>query len=116
MTGQGGFYGSGGARTMPHSAEDSGDDERHRMLAVAADVQKVQQVMSELEMLEHLLLNEDTLSSKSIEIKSSIKKLMTDRSLMECLNRLEYKGQPVWGLSTQEREMIIAAREKINDC
>jgi glutamine amidotransferase PdxT len=94
------------------------DDERHRMLALAADVEKIQQVMSELEVLENLLRNEDEshVSSKSIELKASIKKLMTDSQVLESLNRLELEGQPVWGLSTGEREMIIMARETVNDC
>jgi glutamine amidotransferase PdxT len=114
--GQGGFYGSGGARHLP--PQGAVGDDRHLMMALAADVQKIQQVMSELEVLQSLLRNEDEshVSSKSIEIKTSIKKLMTDSQVLESLNRLELEGQPVWGLSTEEREMIMLARETVNDC
>jgi glutamine amidotransferase PdxT len=88
------------------------------MMALAADVQTIQQVMSELEVFENVLRNEDEshVSSKSIEVKASIKKLMTDSQVLESLNRLELEGQPVWGLSTEEREMIMLARETVNDC
>lgn len=96
----------------------STEGQRSRMLALAADVQKIQQVMEELETLENLLSaeDEDKVSSKSIELKASIKKLMTDPQVLESLNRLELEGQPVWGLSSEEREMIVTAREKVNDC
>ena len=86
------------------------------MLALAADVQNIQTVMSELETLESLLRSEkDQLSSKAMEVKASIKKLMTDPHFVDCLDRLEIEGSPVWGLSSEEREMIIMAREKINN-
>jgi hypothetical protein len=29
---------------------------------------------------------------------------------------LEVQGSPVWGLSSEERELIIHAREKVNEC
>ena len=96
----------------------SSDQERQRMIALAADVQHIQTVMEELDVLENLLRSEgeDNVSSKSIELKASIKKLMTDPTVLESLNRLELEGQPVWGLSSEEREMIVMAREKVNDC
>lgn len=88
------------------------------MIALSQDVEKIEQVMTELESLEYQLLESagSGVSSKSIELKSAIKKLMTDPSVLESLNRLEIEGQPVWGLSTQEREMIILARQKVNGC
>lgn len=88
------------------------------MIALSQDVEKIEQVMTELESLEYQLLESagGGVSSKSIELKSAIKKLMTDPSVLESLNRLEIEGQPVWGLSTQEREMIILARQKVNGC
>jgi hypothetical protein len=87
------------------------------MLAMAADVQKVTSVMSELETLEGLLQREtDPTTGRSIEIKANIKKLMTNPELLAVLDRLETKGGPVWGLSSEERDLIIEAREKVNEC
>ena len=96
------------------------------MLALAADVQKISSVMKELETLENLLAHDkerdgggtatETVSGRSIEIKASIKKLMTQPDVLESLNRLEIQGKPVWGLSSDERELIIMARDKVNEC
>ena len=75
--------------------------------------------MDELEVLESLLRHEGdegVTTSKSIELKSAIKKLMTAPEVLEALNRLEIQGEPVWGLSSEEREMIMLAREKVNEC
>mmetsp|Transcript_38605 Transcript_38605/g.78871 ORF Transcript_38605/g.78871 Transcript_38605/m.78871 type:complete len:94 (+) Transcript_38605:515-796(+) len=89
-----------------------------QMLALAADVQKITDVMGEVETLESLLESENESSKgevtgKSIEIKSSIKKLVTSPEFTESLNRLEIQGEPVWGLSSEERELIIDARTKV---
>ena len=115
MQGQGGFYGSGGARVIKSSDVDS--EGRQALLAYAADV-KISAVMDELYALESELRDEgeDSVSSKSLELKSSIKKLMTSPDVTEALDRLEIQGEPVWGLSTDEREMIVLAREKMNEC
>jgi hypothetical protein len=100
------------------------------MLAVAQDVQNVRVTMQELELLESLLRTEEEstssssntngsstgVSSKSMELKNSIKKLMTSTEFLESLNNLEVKGEPAWGLSCEERELIILAREKVNAC
>jgi hypothetical protein len=87
------------------------------MLALAADVQKITTVMRELETQEGLLEKEtDPTTGRSIELKAGIKKLMTHPEIMESLKRLEVLGEPVWGLSRKEREMIILAREKVNEC
>ena len=114
--GQGGFYGSGGARVITSSDIDS--EGRQKLLAYAADVEKISAVMDELYALESELREqgEDSVTSKSLELKSSIKKLMTAPEVSEALDRLEIQGEPVWGLSTDEREMIVLAREKMNEC
>ena len=91
-------------------------DDRKKMLALAHDVDRIRATMEELETFEHLLEGEDPVSNKSIEIKNSIKKLMTTPEVIESLNNLEINGEPVWGLSTSEREMIMLAREKIAEC
>jgi hypothetical protein len=87
------------------------------MLALAADVQKITTVMKELDTKEGLLEKEtDPTTGRSIELKAGIKKLMTHPEIMETLDRLEVLGEPVWGLSREEREMIILAREKVMKC
>jgi len=117
--GQGGFYGSGGARAT--GDEKTREEGRPEMLALAADVQKVRQVMKEVETLENLYENEMSdskgqVTGRSIEIRSSIKKLMTSHEFLSCLTRLEVKGEPTWGLSSAERELIMDARRLVNEC
>ena len=113
--GQGGYYGSGGARVISSSDVDS--DGRQALLAMAADVEKLKATMEELDKLESELYDEgDDVTNKSIELKASIKKLMTSSDVTEALDRLEVQGSPVWGLSAAEREMIIAAKQKMNEC
>ncbi len=92
------------------------ETQRKNVLAMAADVQKIDQVMKELDTLEGLLHREtDPTTGASIEIKSSIKKLITNPEVVQALDRLETEGGPVWGLSREEREMIIQAREKVRN-
>uniref|UniRef100_A0A7S2SGA6 Uncharacterized protein n=1 Tax=Eucampia antarctica TaxID=49252 RepID=A0A7S2SGA6_9STRA len=115
--GQGGFYGSGGARVInPTSTEH-----RPGMMALVSDVETIQMVMDELHHLETILMetseeSNGEITGQLIEMKSKIKKLCTSSDFLDCLNRLELKGEPIWGLSSQEREMIMEARQKVNDC
>jgi hypothetical protein len=84
---------------------------------MAADVQKIRDVMKELDTLEGLLQREtDPTTGRSIELKSSIKKLMTNPEVLSALDRLELQGAPVWGLSSEERDMIVDARAKVKEC
>jgi hypothetical protein len=57
-------------------------------------------------------------SAKQVELKASINKLLTAPEFLKCLNNLEVQGEPVGGLSSEEREMVVLAREKVNklDC
>jgi hypothetical protein len=119
--GQGGYYGSGGARVGADTSP--GTEDRRAVLAMASDVQKITAVMDELDKLESLLRREEEKQKASsppdktvLQLKASIKKLMTAPDTVEALNRLEIQGEPVWGLSTDEREMIVLAREKVNEC
>merc|ERR1740129_51379 len=94
--GQGGYYGSGGARVLQDS---SSLDHRPEMLALSSNIQKVQHTMKEVDTLEALLRREQDesdgkVSGKIIEIKSSIKKLMTAPDFIKSLNDLEVKGEP----------------------
>lgn len=116
--GQGGWYGSGGARVI--TAADVDTAGRDKVLAMAADVQTMQSTAKELALLENLLLSEQEsaaggVTNKTIELKNSMKKLITSPDLNEALNNLEIQGEPVWGLSSEEREMIGYLREKINE-
>lgn len=76
--------------------------------------------MKEVETLEQLLHKDGAgsgeITNKIIEIKSKIKKACTNPEFIESLNRLEFNGEPVWGLSCDEREMIMNARAKVNEC
>lgn len=82
--------------------------------------------MEELSTLESLLESEEgssngsgtnkAVSNKSIEIRNAIKKLMTAPEVTAALNRLHVQGEPVWGLSVSERDMIAFAREKVKEC
>ena len=92
------------------------------MLALAADVTNITNTMKEVENLEQLLLEatedktNNEITGKTIEIKSKIKKACTNPEFMESLNRLEMNGEPIWGLSGDERDMIVNARCKVNEC
>jgi hypothetical protein len=84
---------------------------------MASDVQKIMTVIKEVEVLEGLLEREtDPAAGRSIELKNNIKKLMTNSEVTKSLDRLEVRGEPVWGLSSEERELVILAREKVNAC
>ena len=103
------------------------------MLALAADVTKVTMIMEEVDRLEELYRAEQNQDEQQqggdgvgssgapptgtmIELKSKIQKLCTNPEVTECLNRLEWNGEPVWGLSSEERDLITGFRNKVNDC
>uniref|UniRef100_A0A7S1BRK7 Uncharacterized protein n=1 Tax=Corethron hystrix TaxID=216773 RepID=A0A7S1BRK7_9STRA len=119
--GQGGYYGSGGARATAVSGTSA---TKACALALEDDVRFLSKTIAELERLEHLYERETDAgdgeekspSGKSIEIRAAIKKLMTQESVVECLRRLEFDGKPVWGLSVAEREMVLNAQQKVNEC
>uniref|UniRef100_A0A7S1VRP6 Uncharacterized protein n=1 Tax=Grammatophora oceanica TaxID=210454 RepID=A0A7S1VRP6_9STRA len=115
--GQGGYYGSGGARATAGTIEPK-EDKKGTLLALAADVQNIDNVMTECHELEASLEKEENAvtSPKAMELRQTMKKLLTSSDFMESLNRLEIKGSPIWGLSSSEREMIVYAREKVNEC
>lgn len=128
--GQGGFYASSDRASGGEGEgvlDDDGDGQRKSVLAMAADVQKVASVMREAEVLESLLDREAreagppsstsvVPTGRSIEVRANIKKLLTQPDLLHALDRLETEGGPVWGLSLSERDMIVEAREKVNQC
>ena len=88
---------------------------------MAEDVKHITMVMEDLEKLEHQLQkeqeeNDNKDTNRSVELRDSIKHLITNQELIECLHRLEYHGKPVWGLSSDEHDLIFLAREKMNQC
>ena len=96
-------------------------EHRPEMVALGADVENLTLVMEELAKLEDVLeeekeSTESSVTGKSLEISSKIKKIMTSVDVMDCLNRLEVEGEPVWGLSSEERDLVHAARQKVNEC
>jgi hypothetical protein len=116
----------GGARaSIPTSSssevESVTDKQRSQMLALATDVDHIKMVMDELELLEHLLHKDqeehnDQVTNRSVELRGSINHLVTNKDFVECLDRLEYQGKPIWGLSSEEHDLILRARGKINQC
>ena len=52
---------------------------------------------------------------RMISLKGKKRKLVNNKEVMEILNRLYYDGEPVWGLSINERELVSAARRVIED-
>lgn len=108
--GQGGFYGSGGSRVIL-----SGGVAHHpEAIANQRDITELAKIVSDVETLEIELSNIGTgvVSSKTIEIKARIKKLISNPHVRELINRLEIKGEPVWGLSSKERDLVRLARQK----
>ena len=82
-------------------------------LAQQADVATLSKIMAEVEQLENDLMTlGNAVSSRSIEIKSRLKKTISNPRVRDLLNRLEIKGEPVWGLSREERTLVRKAKDK----
>ncbi|KAJ1404491.1 hypothetical protein B484DRAFT_404769, partial [Ochromonadaceae sp. CCMP2298] len=45
-------------------------------------------------------------------VRSRLKKTISTPNVNDLLNRLEIHGEPVWGLSAKERDLVRAARDK----
>lgn len=106
--GQGGFYGSGGSRVEKKKQEFHPEAK-----ANLDDIKSLQQIMSDVEQMELDLATYGTeVNSKTIELKARIKKTIANPIVKSLLNRLEIKGEPVWGLSSKERDLVRAAKQK----
>jgi len=95
--------------------------QKEGLVAMAVDVSQVRSVMSEVEGIETLLAAEEEanvgqVTSKQIELKSNIKKLLTAPEFSLSLKNLEFSGLPKWGLSNEERELVMEAKEKVKSC
>jgi len=109
-SGQGGFYGAGGAR-----ASKAQTAHRPEAVAHAADIKSLRVLLEEVDELQ-VELRAATELPKQISIKSAIKKKASGREMTELLKRLELKGQPVWGMSVSERDLVKDARRLFNSC
>ena len=107
--GQGGFYGSGGARVAKGPV--SWDT---KAVASSEAISTLTGLMEEAFKLEETIRSGDDLDDAVIEAKGALKKLMTGDEVTELLEGLEMGGEPVWGLSTKERHLVREAKEKIH--
>jgi len=110
-TPQDGFYVS-----VHPGFNSSVNHENHRpeMIAMESDVYVVTQIMDEVRLLEELLEEQDTIES-SLATRGRIKKLVTSHPFVDSLSRLECaRGEPIWGLSMIERDMVSDARNKVD--
>jgi hypothetical protein len=71
-------------------------------------------IMDNIELLENELrtIGTNVVNNRTIEIKARMKKTISNPQVRELLNRLEIKGEPVWGLSSKERDLVRTARQK----
>lgn len=105
--GQGGFYGSGGARAVK---TDTAWNER--AVASVETIASLVGIMDDAAALgEAIAAADDPLSEPVIENKTALKKLMTAPDTLRCIEALEMGGEPVWGLSQAERALVKEARE-----
>ena len=73
----------------------------------------VYNTMEEIQRLELKLMDKNL--ENSLHTRAAIKKLVTSHPFVDCLGRLECaRGEPIWGLSVYEREMVLNARDKVN--
>ncbi len=91
------------------------------MIALATDVEHVKMILDEVELLEHLLHKDqeehgNQVTNRSVELRGLMKHLITNKEFCDCLDRLETEGKSVWGLSSDEHDLISLARDKINQC
>jgi len=83
------------------------------------DIAQLTQVMEKIIDLEDQLAAANNSSGSSInerviEIKASLRRKTTGPVMQQLLERLEINGQPRWGLSTSERQLVHQAREMLN--
>lgn len=90
-----------------------GPEHHKAAVANAADVNELVKVMATVENYESELLKlGNEVCSRSIELRSLLKKTITNPQVRAILSRLEIKGEPVWGLSTKEREIVKEVRRR----
>eukprot|EP00975_Prorocentrum_lima_P040575 8519044-Prorocentrum_lima.AAC.1 len=78
-------------------------------------MERLEEIMNEVEELETAAVAEEgSLNDVLLQNKAAVKELVTSSEMTNLLSRLEMNGQPKWGLSTREREIVKSAREKID--
>jgi len=87
-----------------------------KAVAQLEDIKELNGIMADVSKLEVANDGKDPLSESVIENKQTIKRLMTAPQTVEVIDRLELGGQPVWGLSQSERELVRDARAKYDTC
>jgi len=75
--------------------------------------------MSDIEVLEDQLATSignhgSSINEQSIELKAALRRKASGQQISTLLKRLEINGEPRWGLSASEREVVVNAREKFN--
>lgn len=110
-----------GSSIIKNKTSSITDQKRTQMLALATDVEHIKMILDEVETLEHLLHKDqeehgNQVTNRSVELRGLIKHLVTNKEFCICLDRLEQEGKPIWGLSSEEHDLISLAREKINQC
>jgi hypothetical protein len=107
-SGQGGFYGSGGSRVVSAAPEHHPE-----ALARQADITELASIMNQIENMEiELATLGSAVTTRSIELKSAMSKAAANPNVLQLITTLEIKGEPVWGLSSKERDLVRKARAK----
>jgi len=94
--------------------------DRNIALVLAADVEHVQFVLEEVQLLEDLLEqevqnNNGEVTNNSISLRGSIQHLVTSHDFLKSLSRLESKKErSLLGLSSEEHDLLVLARKKVN--
>lgn len=80
-------------------------------MAHTEDMKDLAHIMDQVQSLVDDGANGSQLSKD--QIQNQIKELLQDPYFMKCLGRLEFKAEPVWGLSCAERKMVSDARKLV---
>ena len=109
--GQGGFYGSGGNRKL-----DSQTAHKPEAIAHLEDVDTLRSVMNDVsDVMREISELADKDVERMIALKSKRRKMIHNKEVSEIISRLHFGGEPVWGLSVNERELVTAARRAVEE-
>ena len=85
----------------------------HEALMHIEDLQRLSRDMEEFRYLSNLARK--SIGRESFQANVRARNLVTDSAFVRALERLEFKSQPVWGLSINERKMVKDARNASNE-
>ena len=81
------------------------------MLKISKVMEEVKELRVKLQMEVDSQVDHRRLTSSKIhEIKTTIKNMCKHPDITKTLNRLELNGEPIWGLSTKERDFVVTCR------